>query len=193
MCHKSQGPGLPNPRLSLGSLVLWSHNLFPLVFHSEMILRGESCPLCHLASWGGACTLAFGAERPTVVKYLRCPPGGDRDEPDWLSCRCPKRQERDLGAGGKRECRRDAVHGHPNSIGSLGCLATVSAGLRCCFSFSLFLIAQHFGFAPTATSRAGCHQCPPFCPPNILGLSMFASLATLLADKSGLPRALSLP
>lgn len=52
MCHKSQGPGLPNPRLSLESQVLWSHNLFPLVFHSEMILRGESSVSPGFLGWG---------------------------------------------------------------------------------------------------------------------------------------------
>lgn len=42
----------------------------------------------------------LGALRPTLVKSLRCPPGGDRDKLVWPD-KGPKMQDRDLGAGGK--------------------------------------------------------------------------------------------
>ena len=127
------------------------------------------------------------------MKSLRYPPGGDRAELDWPD-KCPRRLERDLEAGGKGEPRRNSVWGHPHSIGSLGCLPMVFAGSRHGFSFSQEQReAQTLGFSPTATSQG---RTPPIVLPftaYVLDLTIFASLASLLADTSGLPGVLSLP
>ena len=87
----------------------------------------------------------FGSQRPTLVKSLRYPPGGARDELAWPD-KCLARQERDWGGWGKKVCRRNSARGYSHSIGTWGCLLLASVHPRQYFSFSLFLNAQHWTF-----------------------------------------------
>ena len=61
---------------------------------------------------GRGVTQVFGSLRLTLVKSLRHPPGGDRDELVW-SDRAQK------GSSGTGEgCRRNSARGHPYSTPS---------------------------------------------------------------------------
>lgn len=89
--------------------------------------------------------------------------------------------------GGKKVCRRNSARGYSHSIGTWGCLLLASVHPRRYFSFSLFLNAQHWTFhllSGQDLTRVLFAAC-------VLGLPTFASYATLLADRSGLPWALS--
>ena len=172
-------PGVINPMSSPPPLSFESH--------SEMDLRRKARSLCHLAFWGGASTQVFGSLRPTLMKSLRKPPGGDRDELVWSDC--PEAREV-LASWRKGEVQEKFCSWSPpfysQFIRSLGCLLMTSAGEEPYLNFSPFLNApQPLAGAGSCGGKQG--------PTSVFffwSLSWVSvSLSTLLDDNSAsLPR-----
>lgn len=158
-----------------------------------MELRREAWPLCQLASWGGACTQVFGSLRPTLVMSLR----HHQVAIEMSLLVCAGKGRRGTGEPEERGAAGEILlvvtpiplplHRQPGmSAHDLCWPGTVSHLLPIpeCSTTRGWGVGS---FSPPATSEVGPHFCPPFFVP-VLGLSLFYSLFTLLADNSASPQ-----